>query len=300
MTPSSVPARLAAFGALLLAIFGAAFGLGAVVDPTEGAPRPAHGAAGGHATDGDHAAEGSADGDHATTSAPAGLAAAQDGLTLVPERTRLTAGRRSTFRFRIVDAKGAAVRGGYELESERELHLVVVRRDGAGFQHLHPRRDAAGVWSVPLALPSAGSHRVLADFVLGGVRRTLGVDVEASGTYAAAPPAVPTRTAGVDGFRVDLAAGTLRAGGSSALRLRVSRAGRPVADLQPYLGARGHLVALREGDLAYLHVHPEPGGAPGEIPFAAHFPSAGRYRLYLQFRVGGRVRTARLVVEVAR
>ena len=29
--------------------------------------------------------------------------------------------------------------------------------------------------------------------------------------------------------------------------------------MEPYLGAKGHLVALREGDLAYLHIHPEGG-----------------------------------------
>ena len=48
-----------------------------------------------------------------------------------------------------------------------------------------------------------------------------------------------------------------------------------MTDLQPYLGADGHLVALREGDLAFLHVHPEEGAEPGQIRFAAEFPSAG-------------------------
>jgi hypothetical protein len=76
----------------------------------------------------------------------------------------------------------------------------------------------------------------------------------------------------------------------------------PVTDLQPYLGAYGHLVALREGDLAYLHVHPE--GAPGDgatpagprVEFAAEVPSAGTYRLFLDFRHAGVVRTAEFTV----
>ncbi|MGE4428975.1 MAG: hypothetical protein AB7G37_21180, partial [Solirubrobacteraceae bacterium] len=70
--------------------------------------------------------------------------------------------------------------------------------------------------------------------------------------------------------------------------------------LQPYLGARGHLVALRDGDLAYLHVHPDEHAGVGEIPFTAEFPSVGRYRLYLQFQTGGQVRTAPMTVEVTR
>jgi hypothetical protein len=66
------------------------------------------------------------------------------------------------------------------------------------------------------------------------------------------------------------------------------------------LGAKGHLVALREGDLAYLHVHPEEQAsvAPGTVAFAATYPSAGRYRLFLQFRAGGRVHTAPVTQEV--
>ena len=76
------------------------------------------------------------------------------------------------------------------------------------------------------------------------------------------------------------------------------RDGRPVTDLQPYLEAYGHLVALRDGDLAYLHVHPlgSPGDgttAPGPaITFAAAVPSEGAYRLFLDFRHGDEVRTA--------
>jgi hypothetical protein len=83
-----------------------------------------------------------------------------------------------------------------------------------------------------------------------------------------------------------------RAGGTTNLHFSVWRNGTEVKDLQPYLGARGHLVALREGDLAYLHVHPEEGGEPGAgITFGADFPSPGRYRMFLQFRHAGRVHT---------
>lgn len=48
------------------------------------------------------------------------------------------------------------------------------------------------------------------------------------------------------------------------LTLSVAKGTHPVTDLQPYLGAYGHLVALRQGDLAYLHVHP--GAFPAMQP----------------------------------
>ena len=61
----------------------------------------------------------------------------------------------------------------------------------------------------------------------------------------------------------------------------------PVA-LQPYLGARGHLVVLREDDLAFLHVHPTGDG----VEFETELAKDSRYRLYLQFKHAGRVHTA--------
>ncbi len=77
---------------------------------------------------------------------------------------------------------------------------------------------------------------------------------------------------------------------------RVTRAGEPV-DVEPYLGAAGHLVALREGDLAYLHVHPL-AERLGEISFAATFPTAAQYRLFLQFKDAGSIQTAALTLNV--
>jgi len=105
-----------------------------------------------------------------------------------------------------------------------------------------------------------------------------------------------------NGYEVTLT-GTPVPGKATPLILTVSKDGRPVRDLQPYLGAYGHLVALRSGDLAYLHVHPtgEPGdGAttPGpRVSFAATAPSAGAYRLFFDFRHEGKVHTAAFTVH---
>jgi hypothetical protein len=84
------------------------------------------------------------------------------------------------------------------------------------------------------------------------------------------------------------------AGSSSKLTLTVAKAGMPVTDLQPYLGAFGHLVALRHGDLAYLHVHPQDSSTAGpQIVFHAEVPSDGRYALFLDFQHQDTVLTAR-------
>jgi cytochrome c-type biogenesis protein CcmF len=77
----------------------------------------------------------------------------------------------------------------------------------------------------------------------------------------------------------------------------VTKDGRPVAT-EPYLGADGHLVALREGDLAFLHVHPTDAGGDA-VGFEATFPTRGAYRLFLQFKVAGEVQTVAFTQEVS-
>jgi hypothetical protein len=157
--------------------------------------------------------------------------------------------------------------------------------------------DASGTWTVPLAL-TTGAWRIFADFVpsADGVDRTLGADLAVPGPLAPAPLPAPSATAEVDGYTVELL-GTLAPGSESLLTLRVSRDGVPVPDLQPYLGAYGHLVVLRAGDLAYLHVHPVGEGTAGpDVEFATTAPSAGTYRLFLDFKHGDTVRTAAFTV----
>jgi hypothetical protein len=178
------------------------------------------------------------------------------------------------------------------------MHLIVARRDLSGFRHVHPEMAPDGTWRVASPLGDPGNWRAFADFTPTGAEPlTLGVDVAVPGAFSPRPLPAPAPTATVDGYTVTLD-GDLKPGGTAKLTLNVSRDGVPVTDLQPYLGAYGHLVALREGDLAYLHVHPD--GSPGDgrtrpgpqVTFFAEVPSVGTYRLFLDFQHAGTVRTA--------
>jgi hypothetical protein len=234
---------------------------------------------------------------------PTGLAISDSGWTLRPADTSLPAGRNLPYHFTIESPDGAP-EASYQETRTLDLHLVVVRRDLSTFQHVHPTRAADGTWSVPLAL-DAGVYRVLADVRPAGAdhQLVLGADLLVPGELEPVDLPAPRRTAvTTDGYTVALR-GTPVAGHESDLVPSVSKGGRPVTTLQPYLGAYGHLVALRTGDLAYLHTHMEGtvgealGGGP-DIAFATTFPTAGTYRLFLDFRAGGVVRTAAFTVEV--
>jgi hypothetical protein len=295
--------KLAGFAAVLAVVFGGAWAAGARVGPVgaDAGADPGHGS--GHGPDGrpHEAGEDPVSGTTRTQTQLPGLAVAQDGYRLVLAETVLDPGARS-LAFRIDGPDGRPVTA-FDVEHEKRLHLVVVRRDHTGFQHLHPVLDpTTGTWTARAAL-TPGSWRVFADFTArGGPPVVLGSDLLVPGTTSAPPRTGKTRADVVDGYTVTVD-GALRPGDHAELVLRVVRAGEPVTDLQPYLGAYGHLVALREGDLAYLHVHPggEPGDgrtAPGpDVAFGVEVPSAGRYHLYLDFRHRGAVRTAHLVLD---
>jgi hypothetical protein len=226
-----------------------------------------------------------------------GLSVSAGGLKLALQENELRRGRPAELAFSIVGSDGEPVRD-FEVEHEKRMHVIVVRRDGQGFQHVHPELGDDGVWRVPLTLREAGAYRVFADFVHDGEARTLATDLTVDGEADYRPLPAPSTTASTgDGYEVTLDTGALRAGREAELRFSVSRDGTPVRT-QEYLGAGGHLVALREGDLAYLHVHPEEHG--DAVTFMTEFPSEGRYRLYLQFKHGDRVHTAGFTQEVAR
>ena len=235
-------------------------------------------------------------------SEPSGLAISDSGWTLRPTDTSLPAGRAVPYRFTIEGPDGA-VETSYHQVHTKDLHLIAVRRDLSTFQHVHPARAADGTWSVPLDL-DAGVYRVLADFRPAGAdhQLVLGADLLVPGELEPVDlPAPRASVTTVDGYTVTLH-GTPVAGHESDLVLSVRESGRPVTILQPYLGAYGHLVALRAGDLAYLHAHPagaadDDTGGP-DLAFVTSFPTAGTYRLFLDFRAGGVVRTAAFTIEV--
>ncbi|MEV0404405.1 hypothetical protein [Actinoallomurus sp. NPDC050550] len=279
----NTPARLGIFGLGLAAVFGAALGAGHLTGPVGAEEKP-------------HTAHGGMEHQGHESALPGGLLVSDRGYTLttVPDAT-------GAFAFRIIGPNGRAVTA-FDTQHDKRMHLIVVRRDLSGFRHVHPTMGADGTWRVASPLSGAGTYRAFADFKpTGADPLTLGIDTAVAGAATPRPLPAPAEIATVDGYTVTLI-GTLAAGRTGRLDLAISRDGKPVTDLQPYLAAYGHLVALRQGDLAYLHVHPD--GEPGDgktkpgptITFYAEAPSAGTYRLYLDFQHDGAVHTAEFTV----
>jgi hypothetical protein len=229
-----------------------------------------------------------------------GLRSQVAGLRLVPLSPTVSAGAPTTWRFRIIGCDGHAIRH-FDRENTKLLHLIVVRTDLTGYEHVHPMLGPDGTFTVQLHLPRPGIYRAIADFVTDGRKYVLGTNLTAPGRSRTMPLAAPAVDSHAAGYAVELERpAQLTAGQEAQLTFRISRHGRPVDDLQPYLGSYGHLVALHAPELSYSHVHPVSADpANGAITFDTELPQRGTYRLFLQFRTHGRVRTVAFTQTVS-
>ncbi|MDN4174480.1 hypothetical protein QWY28_16085 [Nocardioides sp. SOB77] len=285
--------RVLGFLAVLVLVLGLGWAGGRWLGPDEETVAADEGGHGSHGSSQTAEEASDAHGSHGSgaEAAAAGLQVSEHGHTLTLAEATLPAGRQE-LAFTVEGEDGPVT--AYDVAHEKQLHLIVVRRDLTGFQHVHPTMDADGTWRVDVDL-EPGPWRVFADFKpTDGEAHVLGADLFVPGDFQPEPLGEQELSASVDGYDVNLGGGFV-AGEESTLTATVSRDGE-VVDLEPYLGATGHLVALRAGDLGYLHVHPEEDTDRAE--FHTSFPSVGTYRLFLDFQHDGVVRTAAFTVEV--
>jgi hypothetical protein len=223
------------------------------------------------------------------------------------------------------------------------MHLFLVRTPSLDrVWHLHPRQMGDGSFVESLPSLDAGHYEVFADIVdKSGFPWTLVGSIDLPNVTGApltgddsggVAPAIGTSTGSTtavlpDGSRVvwhrDPA---LKANVPTILRFEVEDAnGKPVSDLQPYMGMAAHAAIMKNDLSVFAHIHPSGtvpmaalmlAGAnmgdssmagtsmrPGmnmpmpaehlspEISIPYGFPSPGLYRIFLQFNLGGKIQT---------
>ena len=176
----------------------------------------------------------------------------------------------------------------YGVSHTKEMHLIVVRDDLQYFHHLHPQRDADGVWRVPFTEPAGGIYWRYADFVDTDEKTyTIRFDKQYPGdlgTYGIAKNTETMKT--VDGYRFALE--TEKNGSDVSFTYKITdEAGLPI-QVEEYLGARGHSVLISpSGDFIHAHASDE-----GENPvFITSDLTENFYRAFTQFQIKGKVIT---------
>ncbi|MGW0765548.1 hypothetical protein [Streptomyces sp. NPDC002676] len=235
-----------------------------------------------------------------------GLSDKEDGYSLTSKDQQLAAGKQAAYRFTVTGPDGKPVTG-FAVDQTKQMHFYAVRSDLTGFQHVHPTMASDGTWTAPLTPLASGSWRVFASFTPDagagkGEDFVLSRSVTVPGKSARTALPAASATAEVDGYQVTVK-GELMAGMAHPLTVSLSKDGKPVKDLQPYLNTYAHLTAFHEGDLAFAHLHPTTevtgdNGGP-DLSFHAELPDAGNWRLFLQFRTGGKLHTAALTLRAS-
>lgn len=220
----------------------------------------------------------------------------------------LRARQHARVRFLVRDPRTQATVRRFELVHERVFHLFVISQDLEYFAHIHPTLRRDGSLDVDVELPRPGVYQLIADFLpAGGAPQLVQKSIVTAGYTGAlvAPPKPAPDLADkiVGGTRVKLTLPEPLAGREQLVTfdLQDVASGAAVTDLQPYLGAAGHLL-LASADLAIAaHSHPvaELAAAGGPtVVFQMLFPRAGDYKMWVQFQRRGEVLTAAFTVPV--
>jgi len=214
--------------------------------------------------------------------------------------------------FSIIDDEGTIVKD-FQIEQEKILHLIVVRKDLNEFQHLHPKLDSTtGIFTLDdFTLTVPGPYIVYGDFVPKSAQTGLfgehlkvvvSTDIVAEGSYKALPVVVSDTITDVDRYKISFTTEPKQLiSGINMLSFSIKKDGKAVTTLKSYLGSLGHSVVIKENTLEYIHAHAlqkQDMKQTGTIDFHVEFPSAGKYKVFMQFQTAEEVEIASFVVEV--
>ncbi|GGD65806.1 hypothetical protein [Paenibacillus nasutitermitis] len=212
-------------------------------------------------------------------------------------------GKTTTITVQIDDERGKPVKE-FDINHEKQMHLIVVSRDLASFDHIHPVYNGNGQFQVKTAFPAAGDYKLIADYMpAGGSAVNNSTWVAVRGTASKAVPVEPDKilVKTVNGVKVELTYDHLMAGMDLELTFHLTdaRSHEPIKDLEPYLGAVGHVVILNSEVQKYLHVHPmeEKAGGP-DAKFMTSFPEGGIYKVWGEFKRKGETFLVPFVIKV--
>lgn len=239
---------------------------------------------------------------HAGHSMPGPSAAGQGPYAMRVEPSEpVVAGKPSTLTIRLTNGAGRPV-DQLQVVHEKKLHFLIMSRDLTFFAHEHPQRQSEGVQTLPFTFPRPGEYVLFGDYTPEGASQVVSsTRLTVPGASAMKDPQLKaddlahTRRVGAYEVKLDQKV----AGGQTTLAFSLTKNGKPVVDLQPYLGALGHLVVVDPTASTLLHSHPMGAGEPGKVTFHTSFPAPGLYKMWGEFRPDGQALRVDFVVDAS-
>jgi YHS domain-containing protein len=211
----------------------------------------------------------------------------------------------------------------FEVVHERFLHLLMVSEDLSWFEHQHPVRGEDGRFRLTWTFPRPGRYRLYADFTpADGDNQVKQVLLTVGGgsprSILLAPDRARVKRVGEYQVELRVQPQTLRMERPTLLTFTFrDRRGRPVRDMQPYIGAMGHLIAISQDGEQVVHTHvlqatthaameneplpvtPDMVTETGPtFTFKLTLPTGGLYKTWAQFMRDNRVITVPFTFQV--
>ena len=242
-------------------------------------------------------------------------------LTTIPQNPK--SGEELTIAFSLMNNETKAIVKDLDIVHEKILHLIIVSKNLAYFDHIHPEMNSDGSLSVKTKFNKGGDYVLFADLKPKGekVSQVFDIPMKVLGDPVENIPMTPRNTFETDGYSAVMTTypTELNANKSTEIVVNLKKNGKDVSDLKNYLGALGHMVIISEDASMYLHVHPmeaetkghdhsEMGGMKMDsdkvtksgpnVVFHTNFPKPGIYKVFAQFNPGGKLITTNFVVNV--
>lgn len=204
----------------------------------------------------------------------------------------------------IKDKKGKPI-PKFDVVHEKLMHMIIVSKDLSYFSHIHPEYKGNGEFDIKTSLPAAGDYNIITEFTPKGSednglqRHWIHVEGVAPAQESIEPDKHMTKV--IDGKKVTLSFDHIMAGMDLDMKftIRDAKTNKPITNLEPYMGAMGHAVAISKDLKEYLHIHPMPSKKQGpDVTFMVYFPKKGVYKIWGQFQYEGKVFVAPFVVKV--
>jgi hypothetical protein len=193
----------------------------------------------------------------------------------------------------------------FDTVHDKLMHLIIVSKDLSYFSHIHPEYKGNGEFTITNTFPAGGDYQLIAEVTPHGAGDN---SVEKHWVHIDGPPSnsVPlvadsSLTKVIDGLKVTLSFDHIMAEMDLNMTFTIHDANtdKPITNLQPYLGAMGHSVAISADSKQYLHIHPmtTKGNGPS-VTFMTFFPKKGVYKIWGQFQYNNRVIVVPFIVDV--
>lgn len=189
-----------------------------------------------------------------------------------------------------------------ELETihEKKIHLIIVSDNLDYFSHLHRAKDKNGEYLIETDLPYGGNYKLFAEYKpVDNNKITDSFDLLVAGSPKS-KAVIKSENYIFEDQNLSVMLHPVKdllSGEEFHIPVVIMKDGKElnVANFDNYLGEKAHSVLIETTNYDFLHVHPMV--INNQLNLHMNVDKSGYYRLWIQFKIDGKLHTADFVLE---